>query len=665
MSDSHSVLNEKHKQSIEKADIVRREYDPSLVPLYIGSGNSGCCLNAYGLMDGIFNENGEWSTLNNVFMHTDHCALGKWGQHYWLPIFQLSYANPFKEEPKEYLQRQSMYTGEAVTVMKFENFELELRTVMSPYRPDVIAFHISFKGAPGSFPTILLKPLYSMRCCYDQTLASLVEYCDMGYDVQVNDSACSIRYAVKEKDGRIQSTQLSDGIAFSSAEKSIECSLIIACGSTERVNELGDQLRSISSYTSYLQTAVQEWSQRWGNSYIELNDPFLHNLYVRSVYILLCSFGVEKGKYDEPKAPSAPMGWTGISWQFHFPQDISMIHPVFLRLNHLDIAASIVKFYYNAIEQMRDFTQRLYHVEGIFWGWEFPGKPNHTLLADGSPNECQFEIHVSAYPAKMAYETALSLKDKQFMREISLPIILESARFYLSILEREHTGRWGIHLVPSMGQDEFGGKDRRNYLCSLYSAEYTLRIAQKVCRYLSYDWIWLNQTNKILSDGFAFENLYRDDMKIYNACELDNPYEALNQKHPPQLNPITLMPAGHCDTIVRNAYKQRREICTNTKENSYSGWTLADFWLAAAHIGTKEELLYELDQMFPGKYVDKEGITFYEHTGAIFQPYYVTNHGLFLQAMIDGVLGDYFDEKRIPVLDGTSHEICPICKEEI
>ena len=278
--------------------------------------------------------------------------------------------------------------------------------------------------------------------------------------------------------------------------------------------------------------------------------------------------------------------------------------------------------------------------------WEFPNKENNELLSNGFPNYCAFELHNAAYPAKMAFETSRHLNDSNWTNEVAWPIVMESTRFFYAILSQEKDGKWSIDIKPSMGQDENGGENCKNYLCSLYSAQYCLQTALKLAEELDIQGIEIDNWKTILKDGLAFNRLYNENNEFYDSCEGLSKESFGNEKHPVQLNPLTFTPFLTADKYVKKAYEKRRDICSMTKLNHYPGWTLGAFWLASSHMESAGDLSYELSQIVTAEYTDKEWISFFEHSSSYCQPYYITTHGLYVQAITDAIISDFWGETR-------------------
>jgi len=298
-------------------------------------------------------------------------------------------------------------------------------------------------------------------------------------------------------------------------------------------------------------------------------------------------------------------------------------------------------------------TKRLYGLDGAMWAWEHPIGQNTAMLADGTPNWYQFEIHNAAYPARMAAEAARHLGDAGWARDVAWPVVRESARFFASALTAEDDGKLGqahlgLHITPSMGQDEMGGQDARNYLCALFSAQYALQAAVRTAETWQLADADVDRWRAMLKTGLAFDRLLDPATGLRVTCEgVDGAKQVGNEKHPVQLNPLTFLPLGEPDAAVLEAYRRRYELCAGVRGDFFHGWTLAAYWLAASHMGDGAGLRHDLGRALPGRYVDPDWLQIYETSGSWSMPYYVTSHGLYLQAINDALVSDYFGDTRV------------------
>lgn len=81
--------------------------------------------------------------------------------------------------------------------------------------------------------------------------------------------------------------------------------------------------------------------------------------------------------------------------------------------------------------------------------------------------------------------------------------------------------------------------------------------------------------------------------------------------------------------------------------NRSNGWTLPSFWLASAHMGDAAGLYHYVNKAREMRYADQDLIQFYESSGGSGMPFYTTSHGLFLQAVNDSILSDYWGRLEI------------------
>ncbi len=114
------------------------------------------------------------------------------------------------------------------------------------------------------------------------------------------------------------------------------------------------------------------------------------------------------------------------------------------------------------------------------------------------------------------------------------------------------------------------------------------------------------------------------------------------------------MPLAQRSEALEKAYNTRSSLCNLAwgdetdpdSDKKICGWTLAAFWVSAAHMGDCEGLVSELAKI-PGDFMDKDKIEFYESSILHWMMYYTTIHGLFLQAVNDVLVSDFWGEDQI------------------
>lgn len=621
--------------------------DEHFVPLMIGNGTFGGCFDRFGFQNRRYTKEPDGSRLrhaNTVLMHADHFVTFPNGLDNHVAVAQLV----LDREPhvRSYRQHLDIDRGCLTTTIQSDEFSYTLNAVSVPGLRSVIYFDLEYlcgSGAPP--PAIALRPVSRIDAGGGSVLDGECRTIP-GDDtsgrarISVGGAAIDTLVSMRSIDGAARIVA-GDEIRLSLESAQGHVRFVVAVFRSADESTARQEARFALDHDDYLAAAEVAWRRRKGAARIDVGDENVMKLWDRSHYYLLCNYA------PEVRCPLPPMGVAGNTWGYHFPQDLSYVHPVLLRLGHLDIAKSIVQFYSSRIEAMLSMTRRVFRADGTMWAWAFPIRENPTdLFAESVPNDDQYEIHNAAYVSKMAYETAFHLGDPAWCREIAWPVIRETARFYASILEREDDGTWGIHLTPSRGQDEWGGANERNYLCALYSARYALVVATRTAE--SFDIEAPSAWSAIIDDGFAFAALRDSAEKLYRTCERETgPDFTYRQKHPVQLNPLTFVPHPTLDEYERNAYERRYDICPTGKDLSFAGWTLGAFWLADVRMGRPDEFHDDLEKALPAHYVDRDLIQFYGRSDAYTMQYYLTIHGLFMQAVQDALLTDCFEDVRI------------------
>ena len=671
-------------ETIRRGNITREfpgQYD---VPaLYLGSGDFGGCFDETGLMNIPYQGRAH---SNSVFMHADYYHRGKYGLHYHLPVMQIKLSSP--EKPKSGWQTLDLWDGRLTTESVYDGGRISLCAGFSPERRDVFALMIDYE-ATGELPCIRLCGLPEISVDYGTFLSGSLELNIVGstpdvYSANQTDSetdthmaecsanqtdseadthtaecsapptdsratvysaeytasagnaraVVSLRVAAHTKDASGAGVSfLPDGVTLTLGGNPGrgQIRLYIGVSSLGRAAEMNRQLDE-SLADGFFDFAAASWHRRWGDNIVTVDDDDMTRLFVRSVYYILCSFS------PSANCIAPPTGWTSNAWAFHFPQDFSYIAPVLLKLGHADIMRAKLDYYRRQLDTMREYTRRIYHADGTMWAWEFPIGDDSHILPDGAPNHFQFEIHNAAYVSRMAWETALCLGDDDWAKTTALPIIFETAKFYLSILNREDDGSYGITLVPSMGQDEFGGEDAKNYLCALYAAEYSLKTALAAAERYGADFDGAAKAREILASGIAFGRLYNPEFGAYQTYECPpDEFRFGRMKHPVPLMPLTFLPKSvdELNAAELIAYRRRYDLCERAHEHFFSGWTLFDYLLAEARMGDVDAFRKDFAEIRVSDNADPELTAIYETCRGHACAYYITSHGLLAQAVIE------------------------------
>ncbi len=645
------MANKVHVQnSLAAGNVIRNEWPGDFsnhINLYLGNGRCGACFDAYGLMHNGLRENRQ-SISNTTVMHADHWHRGAYGLDYWLPLARLVWAIDPPAPPTSYNQELDLYDARLTTRMAWSGLVVSLVAWFHPEQRDMWAVEIAYSAtADTNMPDLLIVPETDLQVHYKQHVtgvANTLEH-NCGWwlcQVLVGSADSLLLTRVFSSQGQCCLVPLPKGMGIRFAGERGQHLLLFGAAATTRREELCQAAADVEDPKMLSAQARHGWHKRWGCSAIQVPDKAYQALWARSAYYVLASYA------PDVRAPAPPNGWSGNGWPFHFPQDLSFIHPALLRLGHLDIARSWVEYYRMCLDETRRFTTKIFGKTGTMWPWVFPMSPNGDLLEDGAPNWCHYEIHNMAYPARMAREAALYLRDRLWAEEVAWPVVRESARFAYAVLTQTEDGTYGIHVIPSMGQDERGGRNASNYLCALFSARYALSTACAMAVELGITSPEVTAWRSVLERGLAFSRLYDAAKRYYLTVEGFKGSDQLGkQKHPVQLNPIIFLPTGPLDEATAVAYRQRHQLCVGVAERRYAGWTLAAYWLAASHMKEPAALLYELAQSVAADYVDAGWLQIYESSHAHHMPFYVTSHGLYLQALQDALVSDYWGNTEI------------------
>lgn len=634
------------RSAIDSGNITRTSWpEPARQPLslYQGSGRSGALWNAWGLMD---RSEGAGTGESSGWMHADHWHRGRYGLDAWMPVGRLVWANAEPPAPMIYEQALTLWDGRLSTRMTIPAGDIGFCSYFDPGNPDILAFEIEYDFAEGVLPSLLLEPALTYVGAYTGTIdgtACVLEH-DEGQGwgllrVEVGTANSVMGLKVEDLDGASLLSSESGGLRLDFKERRGRHVLWLGAAGAVRKDELVIGLRQASA-ARWARIARRNWQKRWGSGWIRLPNSNLQALWARSHYYILCSYGADV------RSPAAPMGWTGFGWPYSFPQDLSYIHPALLRLGHYDIAKAWVDFYHRTIPSMQEMTSRIYEAKGCMWAWEYPIGEQSSILREGAPNVYQYEIHNAAYPARMAYETALHLADPAWSREVAWEVVRETARFFASTLRRGSDGLWELCVVPSMGQDEIDVGEGRNYLCSLFSAKYSLSTAVRLSRRLEIDDEEIAGWEAILAEGLAFPRLL-DASGLYGTREGVGAEGCLgSQKHPIQLNPLVFLPLDEVSEQELLAYARRHELCQGGETREYLGWTLPAYWLASSHLGESAKLIEDIECGVSSRNIDPDWTQIYESSKGR-HPYYMTSHGLYMQALQDALVADFWGEAKL------------------
>ncbi len=607
------------RKVISSADICRALFtEEASINLYQGNGLFGCSYGVLGLHNRPDKELTQGKFGHTQFMHLEHRGRGKFGADYLLPLAKIFWENDFSKI-SDYNQSQSFYNGTITTSFNSSGNNVKVITWFDPVEKSIagISIRVSEKS-----PNVLLDPLRELKVHYDQNVTQAVSYNENSgvwkVDIIGLDNTTTL---FLKTNATVQLTNNVLSLKLSQGDNEI---LISANTPTQ------------TTLKNSLNQTIKWWNKKWEESgCIKYPDPNAQKMWVRSMAMFFSSFG------DDKKGLAPSMGLTGNGWPFSFPQDLSYVQPMLLSTGNIPIAKSMIEYFSERLQGMKDYTRRLINSDGIFCPWLFPYGKFEGYHDPSPPNIYYYEIHNSGYLSRMASETAIFVNDSVWSSKYAIPLIKETAKFYKSICKKESDGLWHLFVKPSMGQDEMGGADQKDYLCALYSAQYCFK--QAIAHKLDVEGIYA----AILRDGLAFNTLL-SEKGCYFSCYGSGEKDFGTQKHPVQLNELAYLPVNNAPSKPASiAYMQRYEITINSKRPYFTGWTLGEFLLAGSRYGNSKEWLKDWDNLLKSGNIDPDWIQVYETCGNYKASYYNATNGLIAQSLLNNVVSDWYGKLQI------------------
>lgn len=602
---------------IRSADVVRTTYsnEPNIY-LYQGNGQFGSSYGPLGLHLHPSKKNPKYGKTQ--YMHLQHRGRAKFNSDYLIPMLEIYWEKPFNSV-SHYSQQQSYYDGVISTSFKSENNAVKVETWFDPVKQNLSFISINSSKA-GS--TIIVDPCNALTIHYEQHVNQAVS-------IQKKEKYWEISL---ECFGKKSLLYLYTNAIVTAKDNVL--TLTLKKGDNY-INVSYDTPSSTSVKTSLTQTK-DWWHEKWNNSgCIKITEDKAQKTWVRSMAMFLSSYS------DADKGLAPPMGFTGNWWPFYYPQDVSYVHPILLSTGNINIAKSWIEHWSERVDGLRKYTKRLYGIDGILAPWVFPYGDFEGYHNPGPPNKFYCEIHNSGYFAKMANETAVYVNDPEWTKKYAIPLLEGCAEFYRNICTKEDDGLWHLYVKPSMGQDERGGENQKDYLCALYSAKYCFQQAIKY---------GLDQNGlytRILNDGLAFESL-KSPGGFYYSSAGSGESDFGKQKHPVQLNELAFLPVEKkVSPSAQIIYDLRYDITRDAKVPYFYGWTLGEFLLSGSRIGNTEQWLKDWDNMEKSTYVDPEWIQIYETSKDLSTPFYNVTNGLVAQSLLNNLVSDWYGTLEI------------------
>lgn len=182
---------------------------------------------------------------------------------------------------------------------------------------------------------------------------------------------------------------------------------------------------------SYSTSHAEAWKSVWNRSLMDYGDDYLNSLWHLTIFYGNASQG---GKYPG-RFNNGLWGWSRDvqNWNFYFHWNQQQLCWPLNAAGYHELVDSYLNFRFNSLPQAKKDARDLFHSEGAFIsdvterrGFNSSGeKINHTPIA---------EIALDFW---RQYQFT---GDRKFLLEKALPFMVEAARFYETILEKENDG---------------------------------------------------------------------------------------------------------------------------------------------------------------------------------------------------------------------------------
>jgi hypothetical protein len=402
------------------------------------------------------------------------------------------------------------------------------------------------------------------------------------------------------------------------------------------------------------------WHEFWQQSFIDIGDKFLENLWYFQLYLLAsCSRSTLPPTLFSPWHLDDFQKWHG---DYHGNVNIQMVYWPIFTSNHIELGKPYFDFYRSLLPRAKTEARKIYGMRGA----KFPGatSPGGEELAS---LWFRYQMHINAWYMEAYWWHWLYTRDRRFLKNVSYDVIREIALFFVDFVSRDEHGKYCIFPSNSPEQGEWWIKDPT---IDVALVKELFEGAIETSRVLGRDERLRKKWQHILenlSDYPNDGNVYLD----YDKAPCDSPL-----RHPALMAPV--FPAGQVgadgpddlSALARNTFENILERGERKKEgfpldmptwNDDMSWP----WLAciAARLQQADKCssylydlgllphlrpngLFSLDSFTPDvhdKYVDREYASLYEDPEGFPMLEGTLNSGMGLMTAINEMILQSYD----------------------
>ena len=260
--------------------------------------------------------------------------------------------------------------------------------------------------------------------------------------------------------------------------------------------------RAIEAMDGVIGEHRDAWLARWEASDIRIEgDPSVQRALRFAVYHLTSAANPQ-----DDRVSIGARGLSGTAYKGHVFWDTDIFMLPFFILTYPEAARALVMYRYHTLPAARAKAARLGY-RGALYAWESADSgedvtPPFVIAPDGEAVRIltgEQEQHISADVAFGVWSYWHATGDDRFLVEAGAEILIETARFWASRVEREEDGRY--HIRGVIGPDEYHENvDDNAYTNGL--AQWNLEVAAEIADLIAERWPVQWQA---LSDRLAIE----------------------------------------------------------------------------------------------------------------------------------------------------------------
>ena len=246
--------------------------------------------------------------------------------------------------------------------------------------------------------------------------------------------------------------------------------------------------RAIDDVAGVIAEHSDSWQARWEASDLRIEgDPATQRGLRFAIYHLLSAVNPQ-----DDRVSIGARGLSGSAYKGHVFWDTDIFMLPFFILTYPEAARALVMYRYHALAAARAKAARLGY-RGAFYAWELADSgddvtPPFVVAPDGQVVRLltgEQELHISADVAFGVWNYWRATGDDRFLVEAGAEILIETARFWASRVERGDDGHY--HIRGVIGPDEYHETvDDNAYTNGM--AQWNLEVAAEIANLVAGRW---------------------------------------------------------------------------------------------------------------------------------------------------------------------------------